>query len=145
MDYYFSAASDEEALRATDLPAGPMPGTQGFDSIEAKGVLATALEELVAMSKGISSPLVMAGIHPLWPEYPSNPEDYEPGSFLTRLPDDLRDDLADVDVTPDLAAEWLDEIFGYEPAEAERVAKSVIQLAHSARATNRSIFWWSEM
>ena len=145
MDYYFSAASDEEALRAKDLPAGPMPGSEGFDSVEAKGVLGTALEELVAMSKGSSSPMVMAGTFPLWPEYPSNPEEYEPGSFLTRLPDHLRDELAEVEVTADLAAKWADEIFGYEPAEAERVAKSIIQLARAGRDTNRSIYWWSEM
>jgi hypothetical protein len=145
MDYYFSAASDEEALKAKDLPAGPMPGTEGYDTVEAKGVLATALEELVAMSKGSSSLLVMAGTHPLWPEYPSNLEDYEPGSFLTRSPDNIRDELSDVEVTPALATKWADEIFGYELAEAERVAKSIIQLARGGRDRNRSIYWWSEM
>jgi hypothetical protein len=70
MDYYFSAVSDGEALRAKDLPTGPMPGSEGFNSVEAKGIWSTALEELVAISKGTSSATVMAGIFPLWPETP---------------------------------------------------------------------------
>lgn len=145
MDYYFSAASDAEALRAKDLPAGPMPGTNNFDSVEAKGVWGTALEELVAMSKGTNSAMVMAGTFPLWPETPENPEDFEPGSSLTRLPDSLRDELAELEVTPSLAAKWADGLFGYEPEDAERVAKSIIQFAGAARDQNRSVYWWSEM
>ena len=145
MDYYFSAAGDAEALRATDLPSGPMPGSEGLDPVEAKGVLGSALEELVAMANGAGNQQVMARTLPLWPETPTNPEDYEPGPFLTRLPDGLRDDLAKLAVTPALAAKWADELFGYGPAEAEQVAGRIVRLARSGRDQNRSIYWWSEM
>lgn len=145
MDYYFSAESEAEALRASNLPAGPMPGSEGFDSIEAKGIWGTALEELVAMSKGISSSLVMAGVLPLWPETPDNPEDFEPGASLTRLPDSLRDELAELKISPSLTAKWADELFGYEPDDAEQAAKRIIQLARAAQNQGRSVYWWSEM
>ncbi len=145
MDYYFSAQSDGKAFRSKDLPAGPMPGSERYDSVEAKGIWSTALEELVAKSKGTSSALVMAGVLPLWPETPKNPEDFEPGASLTRLPDSLRDDLAELEVTPSLAAEWSDELFGYEPEDAEQAALKIVHLARAARDRNRSVYWWSEM
>lgn len=145
MDYYFSAESDAEALRAKDLPAGPMPGSEGFDSVAAKGIWGTALEELVALSRGTSSAMVMAGIFALWPESPERPENFEPGASLTRLPDGLRDDLAELKVTPSLAAKWANGLFGYEPEDAEQAARRIIQLARAARDRSRSIYWWSEM
>lgn len=144
MDYYFSAPSDAEALKAKDGLAGPTQAA-GFDSVEAKGVMAPALEELVAVSKDATNALVMARALPLWPETPANPEDYTPGPSLTRLPDGLRDDLAELDVTASLAIKWAGELYGYEPADAQALATRITLLARSAKDQDRSIYWWSEM
>ena len=122
-----------------------MPGSEGFDSVETKGIWGTALEELVALSRGTSSAMVMAGIFPFWPESPERPEEFEPGASLTRLPDSLRDELAELKVTPSLAAKWADGLFGYEAEDAEQAAKRIVRFARAARDQSRSIYWWSEM
>lgn len=145
MDYYFTAASDGDALRAKDLPGGPAPGTEGFDSVEAKDIMATALEELVAQVNGKDNQLVIARTLPLWPEMPENAEDYEPGSSIVRVPDSLRDDLAELDPTHAEIANFAQELFGYEHEDAMNALHSIVQLARDGRRRDRSIYWWSEM
>ena len=113
-DFYFAAESDDEALRRCNLPNGPMIGGT-LEGIEAKNVMGTALEELVAIATGEENKLTVARTKPLWPEMPTNPADYVPGPFLTRLPDALRDDLAAVEMTPASVTSWSRELFGYSP------------------------------
>lgn len=145
MDYYFSASSNAEALRATDLPGGPKPGSENFDSVEAKDVMGTALEELVALASGKGNQFIVARTLPLWPEIPTNPDDYEPGPILVRLPDSLRDELVAIELMLELATKWANDLYGYEPEDALRVARSIIQLARAGRENDRSIYWWSEL
>lgn len=148
MDYYFSAANDAAALVAMELPAGPVPGSPGFDSVEAKDVLACPhLEQLVGIATGRSGPSLVPQLRVLWPEPPAAEDSFEfvPGASIMRLPDSLRDDLTGIELTSAVAEGWAAELWGFEPNHARNVAEDLIRLAKAARTENRSIYRWSEM
>ena len=145
MDYYFAASSDEMALDARELAAGPTPDSQ-FGSVAAKDVMACPhLEQLVEFATGKKGPSLVPQLKTLWPEPVDDPADYVPGPSLMRLPDALRDDLADVDVTPEIAAQWAGAIWGFDPNHAATVATAISDLARRAREAGQSLYWWSEM
>jgi hypothetical protein len=50
-----------------------------------------------------------------------------------------------LEITASLAIRWADELYGYEPAEAEALARRISLLARAGRDRNRSLYWWSEM
>ena len=134
MDYYFAATSDEAALKARDLPAGPTPDSL-FASAEAKYVMACPhLELLVAAATGKSEPTLVPQLVTLWPD-----------PMLTRLPDQLRDDLSKIEVNALVAEKWAGELWGYEPGDAARVAADVVRVAKAARDAGQPLYWWSEL
>jgi hypothetical protein len=61
-----------------------------------------------------------------------------------RLPDVLRDRLAEVALTPDIAAAWAAEIWGLDADGAGPLAQRLIGLARAARDGNRVLYWWME-
>ncbi len=148
MDYYFSAASDAAALSAKDLPAGPAPGSDGFLSVEAKGVIACPhLEQLVSIATGNIGNSLVPELSTLWPSSPeaSSESDLEPGPSIMRLPDSLRDALGEVVMTQQIAAAWANELWDYDLTDAERVGTEIIQLAKAAKAEHKSLYWWMEI
>jgi len=148
LDYYFSADNDAAALRANQLDGGPIAGSAGFDSAEAKDITPCPhLEQLVALSTGKTGPSLVSELKCLWPDesaWTSFGEEGPPPS-ISRVPDILRDGLSQVEVTPVLASGWAEELWGYAPEEARLVGERIVQLAKSARAQNKSIYWWCEV
>ncbi len=134
MDYYFTAVNDEAALSALALPAGPTP-LSSFASAEAKDVLACPhLEQLVEAATGKSGPTLVPELITLHPD-----------PMITRLPDSLRDDLAAIAVTAEVAKRWAAELWGYEAEEALAVAADVVWVARVARDSGQPFYWWSEL
>jgi hypothetical protein len=145
MDYYFAAPDDSAALEARHLASGPTPDSK-FHSVEAKDVMACPhLEQLVELASGKKGPSLVPQLKTLWPEPVDDPADYVLGASLMRLPDGLRDDLAQVEVTPDVAAQWAGAIWGFDPDHAGSVATAISGLARRARETGEQLYWWSEM
>ena len=144
MDYYYTACSDSAALTAKDLAGGPA-GKSSFGSAEAKDVLACPhLEQLVTIATGNSQPSLVTQLQTLWPE-PGSPNELEPGTMITRLPDSLRDGLAMIELTPAVAEAWASELWGFDPIRAATVATDVVRIARQARDSGQPLYWWSEM
>lgn len=145
MDYYFSAADDAAALCAKDLSGGPIPGSPGLDSVEAKDVLACPhLEQLVTLATGKTGPSLVPELDVLWPAAPDESFEFVPGASIMRLPDSLRDNLADVEMTSEVAASWADAIWGFDEGHASLIAERIVRLSKAAKSENKSIYWWSE-
>ena len=143
MDYYFIAADDAAALTAKDFDAGPAPHS-GFISAEAKDIMACPhLEQLVSAFTGTARPSLVAELQNIWPE--SNVDGDESGLFITRLPDQLRDDLAAVEVTPAIAQAWASELWGFEADDAAMVANDIISVARQGQTSGQSLYWWSSL
>jgi hypothetical protein len=141
MDYYYTAPDDAAALSARDLPGGPMPGSV-FASAEAKDVLACPhLEQLVGLASGMVGENLVPQLKTLWPK----PESFEPGTMITRLPETLRDDLAEMEMTPAIAENWAAQLWGFEPDHAAAVGMDIIRIARSGRDAGQPLYWWSEM
>jgi hypothetical protein len=148
MDYYFSAADDGAALRANQIDGGPVPGCDDVDSVEAKDICPCPhLEQLVAFSTGKTKASLVPELKCLWPDasaWMSVGEEGPPPS-ISRVPDSLRDDLAEIDLSPALAERWSEELWGYDSDGAQSVGERVVQLARRARAQNKSLYWWCEV
>lgn len=89
----------------------------------------------------------MPELQVLWPEPSGLDEqpDFEPGPSISRLPSSLRDDLSCVEMTAEIAAEWAEQIWGFDRAQALAVGKKLVQLAQAAQKQNQHIYRWSEV
>ena len=120
--------------------------SNGFDSVEAKGVISCPhLQQLAAISRGEKLGDIKIQEMQIWPEPVTDPADNVPGPSLARLHDELRDELAAVDVTPAVCAGWAAELWGYSPDDAERVATGVVGIASRAKAAGQHLYCWSEL
>lgn len=80
------------------------------------------------MATGKSGSSLVPEPEVLWPEPPG----CNPGPSITHLPDSLRDNLADVAMTAELAAGWAKEVWEFDPAHALAVVTELVQLARAA-------------
>jgi hypothetical protein len=147
MDYYFQAADDEAALNARNLKSGPTTES-AFRSVEAKDIIACPhLEQLVEISLGKRRASLVPKLVTLWPVrlQPNDPAGYGPEPSIMRLPNELRNDLAEVSVSGDVAERWAAQMWGCTPERARAVAQALVHLAQSARDTRQCLYWWCEV
>ena len=145
MSFYFSASDDNEAIRANDIPGGPDPDASGFTSIHEQGVLASPhLWELTALAQGIPYEDCTSQLAPVWPAQGDFGGELI-AQFIQRLPDTLRDDLADIDSKPEIASIWSKSVWGMEPDQAANFIEEIRNLADRARSAREHLYWWSSL
>ena len=148
MDYYFSAAGAVDALRARELDGGP---GEGFDCVPAKDVIVCPhLELLVTAATGEAIPSAVRELRTVWPPEGTAAPANEDSPFLTEptiseLPNRLRDALAEVEVSHQVSQAWAGELWGYDPEDAGRTARALVDLARRARSEGKYLYWWSEL
>jgi len=145
MSFYFSASDDNDAIRANDVPGGPVPDTSDFPSIHEQGVMASPhLWELTAIAQGKPYKDCTSELVPVWPVGEGSAA--EPvAQFIQRLPDALRDDLADIENRPEIAATWSKSVWGMQPEQAANFINEIRRLANRARSLGDHLYWWSSL
>ena len=145
MSFYFSASDDDHAIRANDIPGGPDPDASGFTSIHEQGVMASPhLWELTAIAQGTPYKDCTTQLVPVWPVV--GDLGGEPiAQFIQRLPDTLRDDLADIDNKPEIASTWSESVWGMDPDQAANFIDQIRDLADRARSAGEHLYWWSSL
>ncbi|NTZ44088.1 hypothetical protein G7A66_13565 [Altererythrobacter sp. SALINAS58] len=145
MSFYYSAIDDNDAIRANDVQGGPCPDTSDFPSIHEQSVMASPhLWELTAIANGTPYRDCTSELVPVWPAGECSTA--EPiAQFIQRLPDTLRDDLADIDNTPEIAATWAKSVWGMQPDQATKFINEVRELADQARSVGEHLYWWSSL
>lgn len=151
MDYYFTARDDNAAAEARNPPAGPAAADPPLDCVEANDIIVCPhLEQLVEAATGRAQPSHVEQLQVLWPPPGTPPPEDENSPFLTdpsitRVPDGLRDSLADIEPTESIAQRWSEELWGVEPDQALRTAQDISALARRARDAGQALYWRSEL
>lgn len=145
MSFYYIALSDEDAIGANQVPRGPFPGNDLYDSIDECNVLASPhFWQLTAIARDVSYEDHTSELCPIWPasadteiraEGPVEP-------CIQRLPDTLRDELDQIVVTQAIATAWAECVWGMDPDQAEGYIQSLVDLAARARREEKHIYWW---
>lgn len=99
---------------------------------------------------GREAPISADRLVVIWPPKGTPPPTDDSSPFMTdpsimQIPDDLRDALAAITVTPEIGENWCQELWGYDPDDAARIAEALTALARTARAAGKPLFWWSEL
>jgi hypothetical protein len=151
---YFRAADDGAAAETGDWLTGPLaPGEAGrppFDGVDAKGIDGTViLGQLIAIARQVEWSVDLVSEEMI---FPSSEEltGGEEGPWVSRLSDQARDALADIDDArfDDLARRWaqIEEFGGYvEAATIEPVIAQLAGLARRARAAGEHLYCWSSL
>jgi hypothetical protein len=146
MSYYFTALSDDDAIRANEVQGGPFPGNGRYDSIDECDVLASPhFWQLSAIARNVPYEDHTSELRPIWPVNTDlEAQDNEPvAQFIQRLPDSLRDELAQLVVTPMMTSAWADCVWGMDANHAELYIQDLAHLAARALREEKHMYWWS--
>lgn len=146
MSYYYTALSDNDAIGANEVPGGPFPDNGRYHSIDERDVLASPhFWQLTAIAKNIPYEDHTDELCHIWPVYDAlEAQIDEPVvQFIQRLPDSLRDELAQLIATPTIASVWAECVWGMDAEQAELYIQDLADLAARAMREDRHIYWWS--
>jgi hypothetical protein len=148
MSYYFIAPTDEDAIGANQIPGGPFPGNNRYESINECDVLASPhLWQFTAIARNVLYEDHTSELCLIWPTSVDT-ETQADGlveQFIQRLPDTLRDELGHIAVTPAIATAWAECVWGMDPAQAKHYIEDLVHLAARAVGEGKHIYWWSSL
>lgn len=146
MSYYYTALSDHDAIGANEVQGGPFPGNGRYHSIDERDVLASPhFWQLTAIAKNVPYKDHTSELCHVWPVYDDlETPDHEPvAQFIQRLPDSLRDELAQLVATPIMASAWAECVWGMDANQAELYIEDLSHLAARAQREDKHMYWWS--